>query len=429
MRGFALRSLVAHPVIRNATALYTVQAAGAILPLVTLPYLSRVLGPRPWGYVLIAQGFASVVALFVEYGFNISATRAIAGCRREPERVARTVSDIYAARAVLLLPAVMAGAAAASRMPAFRQEPRFLIGVALQIGAQGFSPFWYFQGTERMGRAVGVELAARVLGTAAIFLLVHDPADMWRVSAIQGGAGACSTLLPTVWMYRETGWRLPHLGRAGAALRAGFGPFFFRLSTSTSTTANALVLGVLATPLAVGMFGGAERMVLVLLSGFAPLSQALYPRMSHLMASDPRGARRLARLTVMAVVGISCSLAVATWLSAPWLIQKALGPQFTGAVPVFRVLLTLLPLRAVNNVLGLQWLLASGRDSAVAWTTAAAGVTSLALALLLAPGNGALGMSWAVCAAECVALAGFVAAILRPVRHGRGEVVIDEPID
>lgn len=72
------KKLLRHPVVKNALSLLTVQIAKYILPLVSIPYLARILGPQEWGLVIFAQVSAQWFEMILDYGFNLSATREIA---------------------------------------------------------------------------------------------------------------------------------------------------------------------------------------------------------------------------------------------------------------------------------------------------------------------------------------------------------------
>jgi PST family polysaccharide transporter len=63
---------------RNVASLYGVQFANYLLPLITIPYLTRVLGVATWGLVAFAQAFGAYASIGIEYGFHLSATRAVA---------------------------------------------------------------------------------------------------------------------------------------------------------------------------------------------------------------------------------------------------------------------------------------------------------------------------------------------------------------
>src|SRR5688572_16548648 len=90
-----------HPIVRNALSLYGVQAAEMLLPLIAVPYMTRVLRPDGWGLVVFAQSFAGGMSVLLEYGFNLSATREIARNRDKPAEIKRIISGVTGA--VILL--------------------------------------------------------------------------------------------------------------------------------------------------------------------------------------------------------------------------------------------------------------------------------------------------------------------------------------
>jgi O-antigen/teichoic acid export membrane protein len=90
--------------IHNVLALYGVQACTYALPLLTFPYLARVLGPSGWGVVVFAQAIGDVTACVVEYGFDISASRETSRHRDEPERLSALISGVLGAKVVSLEP-------------------------------------------------------------------------------------------------------------------------------------------------------------------------------------------------------------------------------------------------------------------------------------------------------------------------------------
>jgi PST family polysaccharide transporter len=402
-----------HSVVRNASALYATQMLGLVLPLLTVPYLSRVLNAAGWGDVLVAQAFAIWASLPIEYGFGLSASRWVARHRSDPERLEQIVSEVWGAKAVLLVPVLICAAIAAATVPVFRAHPAFLGWALVQSVAMGFSPFWYFQGTERMGRAVVVEVAARAFSTAGILLLVTSPRDGWKVVALQALAGVVSTAVPAAWIFREVRWQRPSWSRSVAALKEGLGVFVFRAASTVTASAQSFVLGLFAAPVVVGYYGGGERIASALVVVTGPLSQALYPHMSHLVSSDQRRAARLARLSLLVVGGAATLAMVVTLALAPQLVRGILGAGYEPSISVLRVLSLLLPLRAATSVLGMQWLLPSGHEGVVSRIVILTGALNLALAILAAPRWLQDGMAWAVVTSELCAMVGLAYASAR----------------
>src|SRR5437879_1432854 len=217
-----------NPLVENAAALYAVQLAGYVLPLITVPFLARVLRPDGFGLLALAQSLALWLSILLEYGFNLSATRAVASHRDDPARVAETVAGVMGAKSLLFLGVAIIALLAAATVPAFRRHPEYIVWAWLQTIALGFSPFWYFQGTERMVRPAVLEVAARALATAAMFLVVRPADDGWTGLALLASAGRTSTGVPLLWRARRVRWRWRALAAALSALRSGWGTVVFR---------------------------------------------------------------------------------------------------------------------------------------------------------------------------------------------------------
>lgn len=392
--------MLRHPITRNAGSLYAVQLTSFLLPLLAVPYLARILGPEIWGLVVFAQSFALWLGLWVEYGFNLSATREVASGRTERDRVREVVAGVLGAKGLLVIPVLLIGLIGVFAIPAFRREPLYLWLALLTAVAQGLSPLWYFQGVERMTFPAAVDVAAKTLTVVGIFLIVREPGHGWKVLALQGGWGLLGSGIAIAWMYREVGFAVPRLRNAVASLRMGWTMFLFRGSVSLYTTANAFILGMMAPTGQVAFFGGAEKLTKMLTALLSPVSQAFYPHLSKLADRELDRARVIARISFGLMVGMGLVGAVVlVWLAPLW-IRLVLGPQYGPAVPVLRILAITVPLVAASNVLGIQWMLPLRMDRAFNRIIMTAGVVNLVLAVLLVRPYGALGMAAAVVTAE-----------------------------
>ena len=98
---------------KNTLALYALQFAGYVIPLVTLPYLARVLRAEGFGLLLFAQSFALWGSIIFEYGFNLSASREVAQNRGSRDALATTAAGVLGAKLLLLVGFVMVSAVAA----------------------------------------------------------------------------------------------------------------------------------------------------------------------------------------------------------------------------------------------------------------------------------------------------------------------------
>ncbi|HLB76735.1 MAG TPA: oligosaccharide flippase family protein [Candidatus Dormibacteraeota bacterium] len=401
--------------VRNALGLYALQASSWLVPLVTLLFLARRLGPDHWGSLVFMQAFATYVIFLVSYGFNFSATREVARHRDDSDRLGHLLAGVTGAKLLLALLALLIVIPASVVVPAIARNHSLLWPAMLWALTWSFSASWYYQGQERMITAAACEAAARLLALAGILVLVRSGDDTWRVLTIQGGLFLGAVALEMGIAYREVGFRMPDLQGAREALRVGRDTFLLTGALSFYTIGNGFILGLFAPPASVGYFVGAERISKNFATVLSPITLAVFPRTSHLASFARHEAARLARTSLLLMGTVACVMGATVFLTAPLLVRLLLGPGFDNAVPVLRILALLPPLVVVTNVLAVQWMLALGLDRSVNAVMAAASLLNVGLAVALVPHHREIGMAVAVVASEALVTGGLY-AVLR-VKH------------
>ncbi|MGA8812245.1 MAG: flippase [Candidatus Sulfotelmatobacter sp.] len=392
--------LVRHALFQNVLSLYGVQVASYIVPLITIPYLARVLGANGWGLVAFAQSFGSYFALLGEYGFALSATREVARHRDNRDNLTDIFAGVLGAKTLLAAASVVVAIMVRWWIPVFREHPVLLWAGIFWALAQAFNMMWFFQGLERMRLVAALDVSAKALAIIGVFVLVRRPEDGWRVLVVQGSAFLLSSAVGLGLAYRELHFRLPTWRSVREALRMGWSMFLFRGSVSLYTSGNAFILGLFVSPQLVGYYAGAEKISKAFLGLLNPISQALYPRLSHLVHHARNRAARLAQIGVAVMGGGGTAMGALVFLLAPILVQVILGKGFAPAVPLLRILSLLIPLIAFSNVFGIQWMLPLGLDRPFNTIILLAGLINLGLAVTLATPYADLGMAWAVVIAE-----------------------------
>ncbi len=393
--------------IHNVIALYGVQACTYALPLLTFPYLARVLGPSGWGVVVFAQAIGEVIACIVEYGFDISASRETSRQRDEPQRLSALISGVLGAKSLLAM--VCIAGALFSRRFTHHIAPSLALFWASTIWGvcQGINMLWFFQGLERMRLASALEIGGKVLATLSIFVLVHKPDDGWKVMAAQCVGCVVAHGVTVVLAYREVGFRWPTPSSVWNALRLGGSMFLFRAVQGLSGSLNRLVLGSVAPVAVLGEYAGAERITRVFQQGMWPVNQALYPKLTQQAQHNSRRSRKTVRLSVLFLGGLGLVLGLTVFFGAPLLVHLVLGPAFQDSVPVLRVFALWIPLIALSTVIIFQLLLPNQLDNQFNFVNVTAGLTGIGAAFLLAPRIGATGIAWAAVIAQLYTVVAF----------------------
>jgi polysaccharide transporter, PST family len=398
--GLYLQRVRKSAVTQNAVAMLGTQVATYAFPLATIPYLARVLGPVHWGLVAFAQALGLYLSMFVEFGFNLSATRRIARNRDDMRQIEQIVAGVMGAKVFLAILCFAILLIVQRCVSSFQHYGIILWAGALSGIGQGFSMLWFYQGLERMKTPAVMDMLGKGVAAAGIFLLVHRQQDAWKVLGLQCLCNWGATVILLVMTYRDVRACWPTILTARRALRDSAAMFLFRSSVSLYTTANALILGAVSTPIAVGFYSGAERLVKALLNLLSPLSQSLYPRLNRLLATDRIGAVSLARLSLIVMTVSGFFLCLLVLIAAPLITRIVLGPGYGAAVPVMRVLSLLLPAIAVSTVLGIQWMLPLGMEALYNKIIISAGFLNLALALAWASHWQQMGMAYSVVVSE-----------------------------
>lgn len=350
----------------NIVAMGLVQISNYLIPLITLPYLTRVLGAEGYGRVAFAQVLMAYFILLTDYGFSWSATRKIAAHRADAAYVNQVFLGTWLAQWLLVLLAAALCMLIVSLSDRLRPDAVLFAAAFTSVIGNALFPVWFLQGLERLQEVAALQLISRVLALIPIFLLIRHPSDAPLVAAIQGGGVMFGGLMALIWMRHQNlvRWQWPGWRQASQELREGFALFGSRVSISFYTTLVPLVLGWIAGPVAVAHFALADKLRSAAQSLLSPISQALFPRMSHLFATDKAAALQLIKRSALAIFLLAGSASVTLWLLADRLVLLLAGPEFLPAGAVLRWLAFLPLIIGFSNLFGVQIMIPNGMNRA-----------------------------------------------------------------
>jgi PST family polysaccharide transporter len=381
------------PLVGMTVGLYVTQFATFLLPAVTLPYLTRVLGVNAWGELAFLQSFGSFLGVFIEYGFSFSGTQQVAQARRQKDALAEVLGSVQGAK--LLLSAAAVGICLAIR----GFVPKLLVSDQLfwaAIGwsvAQSFNLNWFFLGMERIFVPVLVDLVARGVAAASLFVIIRSPQDAWKVLGVQAVAAFVSAVV--CW---RIALRTVPLGRFSAkgianAFRRGWAAMLFRAAESTYTAGAPMLLGFLRDGRSVGLLSGAEKIMRCILILLEPVQRALYARVTSKLCVSSEVAGRLVRRSALWIFLAASVMSAVTFAAAGPLLSILFGPEFSQATPILRILCFIPPAVAMKWSIGLHWMMPGALRRQFSFIVAGSCLLHIALTLWLASVWGAVGMA------------------------------------
>jgi len=386
----------------NIAALYAVQAASYMAPLITLPWLTRTLGPFGFGRLTFCVAVTSYFVLFADYGFNLSATRRVAVHFDDAAGRSRIFWNTITVKAVLAAAGLPCLLALTLIIPRLSQERPLLLITYLSVAGTVLTPIWYFQGIERQAVLGAITVAVRIVSVPAIILLVRSVNDVPVAAGISSGMTVLGGLMCLGYLLaaHEVEPMSVDIGGLTATLKDGWHLFVSTASISLYQATNTVVLGFVSGSAAVGQYGAAEKITQACQALLTPISQSVYPRVSRLMRDSHDSAFALIRKVLRIQGSFALVLSIGLFVAAPRLIPLLYGRQYTEAVSVLRWLAALPFLIGLSNVFGVQTMLAMGMNRLVSRILVAAGAVNVATLCVLTHWFGAVGAAMAVVGTE-----------------------------
>lgn len=398
---------------RNTFWLYCVHVGNVLVPLVTVPFLARMLRPAGWGLMVYAQGVCLYLTILTSFGFNASATRAIARVRYSPNRIAEVAAGVMGAKAVLSAIALLVGMTLQITIPVFRHEPLLFYCAAAWGIFSGVHALWYFQGIEDLKLVSIVDILCKSGSAAMTFSLVRGKDDAWIALALMASAQLVASSIMVVRMYRQVTFIVPTWRLSRDALNRGWHMFLFSVAQDATVAAGPLLVGSFSPPVVVGFYSGAERLTRVIRASLAPAMQSLFPRLSYLAHHDLPAGKALIRRLIWVLGGGSIIGCIGVLGFAPWIVRIALGPGYEQTVPLLRLFAVFPPMSILAGLLGNLWAHPLGLDRPMTRAAVYCSVATLASGLALVPHLQATGMVISILIGHVVLLGAYYNLLAR----------------
>jgi O-antigen/teichoic acid export membrane protein len=384
--------------LNNITSLFVLQASLYLIPLVITPYLARTLGVTDFGLLGMGSAIVSYVSLVTDWGFALSATQKVARHASDPAALRRIYWNTLFAKALLCSIALTVAWAAIWFVPQVHEIIPILLILSLTPVTGVVGAGWFLQGLEKIVSFATIMFATRLLLIPLVLTLVHTPEDVVVVAAINTGLGIVSSVISLFAVNRAVRLLPIHfdLSDTWQHVRAGSSTFLSIAGIKLYTETNIVLVGMIAGPIQVGLFVGADKIQMAVLSLIWQISTAIYPRINKLLVSNPKESHRLMRLTLILQGSFGLFLSMTMFLSAGIVTRLFLGNQFIDAIPIIRWLSVVPFLVSLSNAIGVNMMFPFQLKKELAAITLSSGVFNVAMLSVLTYAEGALGAAISV---------------------------------
>ncbi|WP_447635554.1 flippase [Flavobacterium microcysteis] len=352
-------------VFTNFVSLSVLQMLNMILPLITFPYLTRVLGTEIFGLILFSSSVITYFQILTDYSFNLTATKEISLNIENKEKLKELFNDVITTKLLLTIFSFFVLLLVVFSIDKFSEYRLvYLLSFGVIIG-QTLFPVWFFQGIQKMKYITYINLTFKTIFTILIFLYVKHQDDYWMVPLFNSCGFIFSGIFSLIYIYKQfnISLKIQSLERIKTQLRIGKYIFLSELKISLFTNTNIILLGFIVGNNAVTYYAGAEKLVRALATIQIPFSNALFPFLSKEMTIDPeKTIKSIIKIVKIGSVILLIGL-IPIFIFSEEIIETVYGKNMENSALVLRILL-LIPIASfIDNMFGKQILINLGKDN------------------------------------------------------------------
>ena len=377
-----------------------------LFPLITFPYISRILLPTGTGKVSFATSVVSYFALFAQLGIPTYGIRACAKVRDDRKALERTVQELFLINLIMSILAYIVLFLAIAFVPRMRQEKALFLIVGLTILFNAIGMEWLYKALEQYTYITVRSIIFKLIAVVAMFVLVHEQKDY----VIYGGISILAASASNVFNFFHAHKYVSIKPVGSYNFRQHLKPIviFFAMSCAATiyTNLDTVMLGFMTSDAEVGYYNAAVKIKSILVSVVTSLGVVLLPRASYYV--ECKLMDKFCRITHVAlnfVILISVPLTVYFILFAKEGIFFLSGAEYEASIVPMQIIMPTLLFIGLTNIMGIQTLIPLGKEKVVLYSEIAGAVADLLLNVALIPSMASAGAAIGTVVAEGVVFA------------------------
>lgn len=342
--------------LENFSYLSLLQVFSLVLPLLSYPYLIRVLGVNIYGKIVFAQAIISYFTIFVSFGFNISATKEVSIYRDDKSKLSEIVSS------VLIIKTLMFFACLLIFIPllflfkeAVENKILYLTSLWMCIYEILF-PSFYFQGIEKMKYSSIISVVVRSIFVVLIFVFIRSDSDYLFVPILNlvGVILAGATSIYIIFYRHKLKFYLPNNRILLYYFKDSIPVFLSNISIQIYVSTNKVLIGLFLGMTEISYYDLGEKILNILKIPQGILSQTVFPKVSRDKDID-----FIKKIFIYSLL-LNSLLFVLLFVFSDFIIVILGGQQMLPSKWVVRILGLTLPIVAISNIFGILILIPFG---------------------------------------------------------------------
>lgn len=376
-----------------------------VFPLITFPYISRILLPIGTGKVSFATSIVTYFSMFAQLGIPTYGIRACARVRDSREKLTRTAQELLGINLIMSVISYVVLFILLFTVPKFRAEKNLYVILSFTIILTAIGMEWLYKALEQYTYITIRSVIFKFMALIAMFLLVHKQKDYVVYGGITIFAASASNVLNLLNAHKYID--LKPIGNYNFKRHMKPILIFFAMSCATTiyTNLDTVMLGFMSTDTDVGYYNAAVKIKVILVSIVTSLGTVLLPRASYYIQQGKLDEfRRITKKALNFVILLAMPLMLYFIYYAKEGIYFLSGNAYSGSIVPMQVIMPTLLLIGITNILGIQILVPMGREKVVLYSEIAGAIVDIIVNALLIPKYASTGAAIGTLVAEFAVL-------------------------
>jgi PST family polysaccharide transporter len=324
------------------------QISGYIFPLLTFPYITRILGPETYGVVIFSNAAIAYFQIFVDFGFILSATKDCAMARDSPDKLSEILGGVIQAKFILSLIGLVFLFFCCIFFDVFIEKKVYLLLSYASVCLSIFLPDFLFRGIEKMSIITYRVILSKLIYTICIFIFVRTKADFLFVPLSLSVSNMCAVFLTWYEIITKMKIRinLVSIRVTFKFLQESSVFFLSRIAVSMYSTANTILLGFEFQNAELAQYGAANTLSSSVKSMFGPIADSIYP---YMVIKKNYKLIKMLLLILMPLICIGCMI---LFIFSKPIIVFICGKDYADAASVFRTMIPFIILTLPSYLFG-----------------------------------------------------------------------------
>jgi PST family polysaccharide transporter len=326
-----------------------------LVPIITIPYIIRIIGPEKFGLISIAQAASYYLMIIVDFGYSITGVQKISQTQNSNVKQSEAIKNIFFIQiflcALVFLPLVIL----LINVPYLNQNWDVFFFAFISVPANILIALWFYTGVEKVRYINYITVFSKAVYLVLIVIFIREISDYKYVPLIYSTSLAIAGIYSIILLYKKFNIRFGNQIKLNTKqyLKSDWNIFVSNLFINLYRNSNILILGLFASETSVGIYSAAEKLVKAIQGVFTPITQVLYPFISRRKVKDSLQSISILKKLILVLTIITSLFAILIIIFADQITILILGEKYNSASILIKLISFVITFSVLNYMIGI----------------------------------------------------------------------------